>query len=72
MAKMGYVIGTGLGPTGEGRVEPVSAYVYPQGVSLGEFVFVFCMHSCLFVGEDLIACQGNELCNSTYRHWGFT
>ncbi|XP_047473269.1 zinc finger CCCH-type with G patch domain-containing protein-like [Penaeus chinensis] len=34
MAKMGYVIGTGLGPTGEGRVEPVSAYVYPQGVSL--------------------------------------
>ncbi|XP_042875567.1 zinc finger CCCH-type with G patch domain-containing protein-like [Penaeus japonicus] len=34
MAKMGYIIGTGLGPNGEGRVEPVSAYVYPQGVSL--------------------------------------
>lgn len=38
MAKMGYIIGTGLGPNGEGRVEPVSAYVYPQGVSLGEFI----------------------------------
>ncbi|KAB7501857.1 Zinc finger CCCH-type with G patch domain-containing protein, partial [Armadillidium nasatum] len=34
MAKMGYIVGTGLGPKGEGRVDPVSAYVYPQGVSL--------------------------------------
>lgn len=34
MEKMGYVVGTGLGPLGEGRVEPVTAYVYPQGVSL--------------------------------------
>ncbi|KAK7073723.1 hypothetical protein SK128_023308 [Halocaridina rubra] len=34
MQKMGYVVGTGLGPSGEGRVEPVVAYVYPQGVSL--------------------------------------
>lgn len=36
MSKMGYVVGTGLGPDGEGRVDPVVAYVYPQGVSLGE------------------------------------
>lgn len=35
MEKMGYVVGTGLGREGEGRVEPVTAYVYPQGVSLG-------------------------------------
>ncbi|XP_068208151.1 zinc finger CCCH-type with G patch domain-containing protein-like isoform X1 [Palaemon carinicauda] len=34
MQKMGYIVGTGLGPSGEGRVEPVVAYVYPQGVSL--------------------------------------
>lgn len=34
MEKMGYVIGTGLGRDGTGRVEPVEAYVYPQGVSL--------------------------------------
>ncbi|KAK8748304.1 hypothetical protein OTU49_016063 [Cherax quadricarinatus] len=34
MEKMGYVVGTGLGPQGDGRVEPVTAYVYPQGVSL--------------------------------------
>lgn len=34
MLKMGYVVGTGLGREGEGRVEPVTAYVYPQGVSL--------------------------------------
>lgn len=34
MEKMGYIVGTGLGREGEGRVEPVSAYVYPQGVSL--------------------------------------
>ncbi|KAL7642804.1 UNVERIFIED_CONTAM: hypothetical protein RMT77_006092 [Armadillidium vulgare] len=39
MAKMGYIVGTGLGPKGEGRVDPVSAYVYPQGVSLDH-----CMH----------------------------
>ncbi|CAL4191153.1 unnamed protein product, partial [Meganyctiphanes norvegica] len=34
MIKMGYVIGTGLGSDGSGRVEPVEAYVYPKGVSL--------------------------------------
>lgn len=39
MSKMGYVVGTGLGPDGEGRVDPVVAYVYPQGVSLGESSF---------------------------------
>ncbi|KAG0713254.1 Zinc finger CCCH-type with G patch domain-containing protein [Chionoecetes opilio] len=34
MRKMGYIVGSGLGREGEGRVEPVTAYVYPQGVSL--------------------------------------
>ena len=36
MALMGYVPGSGLGKDGSGRVEPVPAYVYPAGVSLGE------------------------------------
>ncbi len=35
MASMGYVVGTGLGKHGEGRVEPVSAVVLPPGKSLG-------------------------------------
>lgn len=34
MAAMGYVPGTGLGRDGEGRVEPVPAYLYPARVSL--------------------------------------
>ena len=34
MAKMGYVHGTGLGQKGQGKVEPVAAFVYPQGKSL--------------------------------------
>lgn len=34
MAKMGYVFGQGLGVKGEGRVEPVAAFVYPGGKSL--------------------------------------
>lgn len=34
MEKMGYVLGTGLGPSGEGRVEPVEAVVFPPGKSL--------------------------------------
>ncbi|XP_058118994.1 zinc finger CCCH-type with G patch domain-containing protein [Anopheles ziemanni] len=34
MQKMGYVVGTGLGKEGEGRVVPVSAQVLPQGRSL--------------------------------------
>ncbi|XP_065200401.1 zinc finger CCCH-type with G patch domain-containing protein [Planococcus citri] len=34
MAKMGYVVGTGLGKRGEGRVEPVAAVVLPPGKSL--------------------------------------
>lgn len=34
MMKMGYVTGSGLGKTSDGRVEPVSATVYPQGKSL--------------------------------------
>ena len=40
MSKMGYIVGTGLGPKGSGRVEPVEAYVYPQGVSLGNYIAV--------------------------------
>ncbi|TRY74656.1 hypothetical protein TCAL_00572 [Tigriopus californicus] len=34
MMKMGYITGSGLGKTCEGRVEPVSATVYPPGKSL--------------------------------------
>ncbi|XP_053691240.1 zinc finger CCCH-type with G patch domain-containing protein, partial [Sabethes cyaneus] len=34
MMKMGYVVGSGLGTKGEGRVVPVSAQVLPQGKSL--------------------------------------
>ena len=31
---MGWVVGTGLGQRGEGRVEPVTARLYPQGKGL--------------------------------------
>ncbi|XP_046398945.1 zinc finger CCCH-type with G patch domain-containing protein [Ischnura elegans] len=34
MSKMGYVVGTGLGKRGEGRLEPVPAVVLPTGKSL--------------------------------------
>lgn len=34
MARMGYVLGTGLGKNGEGRVEPVDAVILPPGKSL--------------------------------------
>jgi len=34
MLKMGWVVGQGLGKAGEGKVEPVSARVYPLGKSL--------------------------------------
>lgn len=34
MAQMGYVMGTGLGRNGEGRLEPVEALVFPAGKSL--------------------------------------
>jgi len=34
MAQMGYVVGTGLGRNGEGRLEPVEALVFPPGKSL--------------------------------------
>ncbi|XP_071450225.1 zinc finger CCCH-type with G patch domain-containing protein [Hetaerina americana] len=34
MSKMGYVVGTGLGKKGEGRIEPVPAVVLPTGKSL--------------------------------------
>lgn len=38
MAKMGYIVGCGLGKYGEGRLEPVEALVYPPGKSLGKFL----------------------------------
>ncbi|KAG8233006.1 hypothetical protein J437_LFUL013795 [Ladona fulva] len=34
MSKMGYIVGTGLGKQGEGRIEPVPAVVLPAGKSL--------------------------------------
>ncbi|KAL6428751.1 hypothetical protein ACFW04_007962 [Cataglyphis niger] len=34
MMQMGYIIGTGLGKRGDGRIEPVEATVLPQGKSL--------------------------------------
>ena len=34
MLKMGWVVGSGLGRSGEGRVEPVTARLYPSGKSL--------------------------------------
>lgn len=34
MLKMGYVIGTGLGPQGEGRIQPVTCQITPSGRSL--------------------------------------
>jgi len=34
MACMGWVVGSGLGAKGEGRLDPVPAMVYPQGKSL--------------------------------------
>ena len=34
MRKMGWVVGAGLGRRGEGRVEPVTARLYPSGKSL--------------------------------------
>jgi hypothetical protein len=37
MAQMGYVMGTGLGRNGEGRLEPVEALVFPAGKSLGMY-----------------------------------
>ncbi len=35
MQKMGYVFGEGLGRDGEGRIDPVKAFVFPPGRSLG-------------------------------------
>ena len=34
LQRMGYTPGKGLGKEGEGRVDPVPAYLYPPGVSL--------------------------------------
>lgn len=38
MAKMGYIIGTGLGKNAEGRIDPVTAVILPAGKSLGKNV----------------------------------
>lgn len=35
MMQMGYVVGTGLGKRGDGRIQPVEATVLPAGKSLG-------------------------------------
>ncbi|XP_049633695.1 zinc finger CCCH-type with G patch domain-containing protein [Suncus etruscus] len=36
LAKMGYEVGKGLGPRGDGRVEPIHAVVLPRGKSLDQ------------------------------------
>lgn len=38
MAKMGYVLGQGLGKNGEGRLEPVEAIILPKGKSLDKCI----------------------------------
>jgi len=38
MAKMGYVLGQGLGRNGEGRTQPVEAVIFPPGKSLDECI----------------------------------
>ncbi|GFO15781.1 Zinc finger ccch-type with g patch domain-containing protein [Plakobranchus ocellatus] len=38
MAKMGYIAGQGLGPSGEGRAEPVPIMLLPQGKSLDKIM----------------------------------
>lgn len=40
MANMGYVVGTGLGKHGEGRIEPVTAVVLPPRKSLGLLIII--------------------------------
>lgn len=37
MAKMGYIMGAGLGKKGEGRINPVEVTVLPKGKSLGKW-----------------------------------
>lgn len=32
---MGYIVGTGLGKSADGRLEPVTAVILPAGKSLG-------------------------------------
>lgn len=49
MQKMGYVVGTGLGPRADGRIEPVTAVILPAGKSLGKHHFVVNLsHTTLF------------------------
>lgn len=55
MAKMGYIVGSGLGPSGEGRVEPVEAVVFPPGKSLGMFF------SKIFSSGTFISNRSNEI-----------
>jgi len=35
LKKMGWSAGTGLGLSGEGRVDPIATAIYQQGVGLG-------------------------------------
>lgn len=44
MQKMGYVVGTGLGPQADGRIEPVTAVILPAGKSLGKFHSLYRRH----------------------------
>lgn len=48
MLAMGYVPGTGLGATGDGRVQPVEARVLPAGKSLDQCMAI----TEKFAGQD--------------------
>lgn len=48
MQKMGYIVGTGLGKNSEGRVDPVTAVILPQGKSLGKYFLIKCIFGVFF------------------------
>jgi hypothetical protein len=75
MVKMGYVMGTGLGRKGDGRLEPVEALVFPAGKSLGVYDLWFaalCYHKvkyCNMIIYNLSGVYSFGLNLLTIRHW---
>jgi len=49
MARMGYVVGQGLGKNSDGRAEPVPIQLLPQGVNCLTFTNIFIFISLHFV-----------------------